>query len=60
MSFEDRETSLVELKKIMFKSLYTWIAAHKNFPFLVFMIFWTFVFLFLPNTGFLLYTLYED
>jgi hypothetical protein len=27
MSFEDLKTSMVELKNIMFKSLYTWIVA---------------------------------
>jgi hypothetical protein len=32
-SFEDRETSVVELKKIIFNSLYTWIAAHNSFLF---------------------------
>jgi hypothetical protein len=30
MSFEDQETSVVELKKIMFKFIYTWIAAFNS------------------------------
>jgi hypothetical protein len=30
MSFEDRETLVVELKNIMFKSLYTWIKVLKE------------------------------
>jgi hypothetical protein len=29
-SFEDRETLVVELKKIMFNSLFTWIVAHNS------------------------------
>jgi hypothetical protein len=31
--FEDRETSVVELKNIMFKSFYTWIVAHNSLHF---------------------------
>jgi hypothetical protein len=32
-SFEDIETSVVELKRIMFNALYTWIAAHHSLLF---------------------------
>jgi hypothetical protein len=46
-SFEDRETSVVELKNIMFKSLYTWIAAYNSLPFSSFSDFLIFVLLFL-------------
>jgi hypothetical protein len=31
--FEDREISVVELKNIIFKSLYTWIAAYNSLHF---------------------------
>jgi hypothetical protein len=30
-SFEDIETSVVELKRIMFNTLYTWISTHHSF-----------------------------
>jgi hypothetical protein len=32
-SLEDRETLVVELKKIIFNSLYTWITTHNSFFF---------------------------
>jgi hypothetical protein len=59
-SFEDQETSVVELKKIMFNSLYTWIAMHNSSTFSDFL--WTsvlpFFFFFFPNMRFLLCTSY--
>jgi hypothetical protein len=53
-TFEDCEASVVELKNIMFKPLYTWIIVR---IFLVFLNFWIFV-LFLLNRKSLLYTSY--
>jgi hypothetical protein len=37
--FDNRETSVAELKKIIFNALYTWIAAHNSLFFLVFKVF---------------------
>jgi hypothetical protein len=31
LNFEDRETLMVELKKIIFNSIYTWTTAHNSF-----------------------------
>jgi hypothetical protein len=35
-SFEDQETLVVDPKRIMFNSLYTWIATHNNLLFFFF------------------------
>jgi hypothetical protein len=54
--FEDIETSVLELKRIMFYALYTWIAAHHSFFCFVLFFFFKFVFFFLLIRGILLYT----
>jgi hypothetical protein len=54
--FEDREISMEELNNVMFKSLYTWIAAYNSPHFSSFSEFLDFCSFFLLDRGFLLYT----
>jgi hypothetical protein len=51
-NFENRETSVEELKKIIFNSFYTWIAAHNCFLFSSFSDFLNCCSFFLLNRGF--------
>lgn len=58
MNFKDCEILTIELKTVMFKSLYAWMAAY-NSPSLVLLNFGlVFFFFFLPNWGSFLYTPY--
>lgn len=54
--FEYCERSVLELKVVMFKFLYAWMTGTILLAFLVSQNFWTYVLIFLPNLGFLLYT----
>lgn len=57
-SFEDGDTSVVELKKLIFNSLYTWIATHNSLIFSSSSDFMNFYSSFSIEQGILLYTSY--
>jgi hypothetical protein len=54
--FEYCERLVLDLKVVMFKFLYAWMMGTILLAFLVSQNFWTYVLIFLPNLGFLLYT----
>jgi hypothetical protein len=57
-NFEDVETSVIELRRIMFNTLYTWLLAHHSLLFSSFADFLNFCSYFFPGSGFPLYTYY--